>query len=114
MESKKRDYDEVSVVQYLSKKKGCDVSEKSIKIDSNQSDIGNASWGRIDYLCKMHGYTYIVVDGLPKKQYSNKKVNPLKDVTNIKQIQGQPVKPKFDMAGMTRLAMKNNIVNKPF
>lgn len=26
-----------------------------------KGDVGNGSWGKIDYLCKHHGYGYILV-----------------------------------------------------
>lgn len=53
----KKHYDEVSVVRSLSRKSSIQISSfKEIKIKKGATDIGNGSWGKIDYLCHVHGY----------------------------------------------------------
>ncbi len=78
MSKRKRAYDEVGVVRQLNLKRGCNIDGKTIEVDQNQTDLGNSSWGKIDYLIKAHGYKYDVVDGIHHKQYSNipKRFNP--------------------------------------
>lgn len=58
--TKKVSYDEVSVVKSLRKKNSISINTniKVIIIKLNATDVGNSSWGKIDYLCKVHGYVY--------------------------------------------------------
>ena len=54
----KKHYDEVSVVRSLSRKSSIKIipSLKGIEIKKGATDVGNGSWGKIDYLCHVHGY----------------------------------------------------------
>lgn len=65
--SKKKSYDEVSVVRALSKKKSIkiDVATKHVKVAKDAMDVGNGSWGKIDYLCNYCGYTQTFVASVP-------------------------------------------------
>lgn len=58
--TKKVSYDEVSVAKSLSRKISVSVNTniKVITIKEGATDVGNGSWGKIDYLCKVHGYVY--------------------------------------------------------
>lgn len=46
------------VLKSLSKKQGVKVSEfnKTVTISKNYSDLGNGSWGKIDFLVNHKGY----------------------------------------------------------
>ena len=56
MARKQHNLDEV--LRSLSRKNGCSVDSirRTVSIKRGQSDIGNGSWGKIDYLEKRHGY----------------------------------------------------------
>lgn len=102
---KRKHYDEASVVKSLNKKKGLiiNTSKKQIDIDRNSTDIGNGSWGKIDYLCKVHGYVCLYWNGV----YSKKKKNDNKD-DNDTVIDNKVAKRerKFNMAAMSKAAMR--------
>lgn len=40
----------------LRKKTGCSVKDGNIEIHKNHTDLGNGSWGKIDYLEKIHKF----------------------------------------------------------
>lgn len=100
----KKPYDEASVLRILSKKRGVSVNGKTINIDSNSSDLGNSSWGKIDYLRKVHSYRVthdkpskkLKVVGIPKIKLSKEDDNK---GTNKR------VKPKLNMAKLSKQAM---------
>lgn len=102
--TKKRAYDETSVVRSLSKKNSIRVNtvEKVIKVMKNASDVGNGSWGKIDYLHKVHGYVYVFVTSLGKKRVNNTD-NDSVDVGNSKTAKREA---KFNMAIMSKNAMR--------
>ncbi len=49
------------VVYSLNRKNACHVSEseKSIRVASNQGDLGSKSWGKIDFLVNYCGFRII-------------------------------------------------------
>lgn len=57
MARKQHNVDEV--LRSLSKKNGCSISNerRTIEIRKHQTDLGNGSWGKIDFLQKRYGYT---------------------------------------------------------
>lgn len=65
--SKKKTYDEISVVRALSKKKSIkiDIATKHIKVAMDANDVGNGSWGKIDYLCHYCGYVQTFTASVP-------------------------------------------------
>lgn len=94
---KKRNYDEASVVRSLKKKSSIRISNnKVIEIAKDATDVGCGSWGKIDYLCKVHNYVYMFVRAInkPKNEdnYSSKTTKREK---------------KLNMAAMTKTAMRN-------
>lgn len=102
--AKKRAYDETSVVRSLSKKNSIRVNtvEKVVEIMKGASDVGNGSWGKIDYLHKVHGYVYVFVASLDKK-----KVNSADDDSvNIGNSKTAKREAKFNMATMSKNAMR--------
>lgn len=110
--AKKKPYDEVGVLRVLSKNRAVDISGKKISVDANQTSVGNGTWGKIDYLCKVCGYFYTIVR--PEDKKANTKnysprivgVNKINSGTTKSIGTGNAV-PKIDMASMTRMAMKN-------
>lgn len=60
---KTKNYDEASVVRILSKNPDIDIKyDKTIEVIINSTNVGNGSWGKIDYLCKVHGYVVIRIN----------------------------------------------------
>lgn len=103
--STKKVYDEASVVKSISKKKSISVStvNKIINVDRNATDVGNGTWGKIDYLCKVHGYTYAFMSEVVSKA-RNKKVNNDEEVAvNSKTAKREA---KLNMATMAKSAMR--------
>lgn len=62
--SKKKTYDEISVIKALNRKKDVKVSQydKKIEITIGTTDCGNGTWGKIDYLVHYHGYVQLWVE----------------------------------------------------
>lgn len=103
--AKKIAYDETSVVRALSKKNSIQVNtvNTTIEVLKNSTDVGNGSWGKIDYLCKVHGYVVIFTEKLSNK-FTPKKVADEEDSSiNSKTAKREA---KFNMATMAKNAMK--------
>lgn len=62
--SNKKHYDEASCVRSLSRKNSCQISmsgnQRIIEVEKD-GDLGNGSWGKIDYLIHYCGYSVITV-----------------------------------------------------
>lgn len=102
--AKKNAYDETSVIRSLSKKSSINVNtiNKTVEIVKNSTDIGNGSWGKIDYLHKVHGYVPVFVTSIGKK-----KVNIVDDdITDISNNKTAKREAKFNMAAMSKNAMR--------
>ena len=61
----KEKFYEIGVIQSLRKKLDCKLEGNTILVLSNQAkmkrhDLGNGSWGKINYLEKIHGYTVVI------------------------------------------------------
>lgn len=102
--AKKRAYDETSVIRSLSKKNSIRVNtvEKVVEVMKGASDVGNGSWGKIDYLHKVHGYVYVFVTSLGKKKVNNTD----DDSVNIDNNKTAKREAKFNMATMSKNAMR--------
>lgn len=102
--AKKRAYDETSVVRSLSKKSSINVNiiNKTVEIVKNSTDIGNGSWGKIDYLHKVHGYVPVFVTSIGKKKVNNTD----DDSVNIGNNKTAKREAKFNMATMSKNAMR--------
>ena len=72
----KQKYDEASVLRSLARRKGINInrSNKIIEINSNASDVGNGSWGKIDYLTNYCGW-FARVDKTFIKKTSNEYID---------------------------------------
>lgn len=57
-------YDEASVVRTLAKNPDIEIDgiRKLIEVTINSLNVGNGSWGKIDYLVKIHGYVVIRIN----------------------------------------------------
>ena len=55
-----RKYDETRCIRDLSRKHDCRISNKTIQVSKDNGDVGKKSWAKIDYLCKVHGYRYMI------------------------------------------------------
>ena len=95
---KKQKYDEASVVRSLRKKSSIRISNnKVIEVEKDATDVGCGSWGKIDYLRKVHGYVCMFT----------KKITKVKNVeTDYGSNKTSKREKKFNMATMTKNAMK--------
>lgn len=103
--AKKKVYDEVSVVRALSKKASVYVNtvEKRIDIVKNNTELGNGSWGKIDYLTHVHGYVPVFVSNISARKSIKKVIETDTDNTRSKSSKREA---KLNMAAMTKAAMK--------
>lgn len=102
--AKKRAYDETSVIRSLSKKNSIRVNaiEKVVEVMKGATDVGNGSWGKIDYLHKVHGYYCVFVTSLGKKRVNNMD----DDSVNVGNNKTAKREAKFNMATMSKNAMR--------
>lgn len=107
----KRPYDEVSVLRVLSKNRAINIVGRNIEVDSTQESVGNGTWGKLDYLRKVHGYSYVILKATDKKSksknYAPRVVNPNKADQPAVITKAHPA--KLNMAGMSKKAMKTNV-----
>lgn len=103
--SKKIAYDETSVVRSLSKKSSIQINsvDKTIEVLKNSTDVGNGSWGKIDYLRKIHGYVVLFTNILSKKITPKKTIDDEYNNINSKTAKREA---KFNMAIMAKNAMR--------
>lgn len=50
------------VLRSLGRKRSIKITGRTVQILKNADDVGNGSWGKIDYLHKVHGYSFMRVD----------------------------------------------------
>ena len=103
--AKKIAYDETSVICSISKKSSVQVNSvnKTIEVLKNSTDVGNGSWGKIDYLRKVHGYVVIFTTKLSKKVTPKKTSDDEESGINSKTAKREA---KFNMAAMAKNAMR--------
>lgn len=96
----KKHYDEVSVVRSLSRKSSIQIisSRKEIEIKKGATDVGNGSWGKIDYLCHVHGYHVFFTKSVAKSSTIDDG-----DGQNYREAKKSR---KLNMAAMAKNAMK--------
>lgn len=71
-----RKYDETRCIRDLSRKRDCRISNKTIQVSKDNGDVGKKSWAKIDYLCKVHGYRYMITSfGSSSAKKDRKKYN---------------------------------------
>lgn len=99
---KKVKYDEASVIKSLRKKSSIRISNnKVIEVEKDATDVGCGSWGKIDYLRKVHGYICIFPDKITKVK--NVELDYSSNKGSNKTSKREK---KFNMATMTKNAMK--------
>lgn len=101
-------YDEVSVVRALSRKSSIRITTNGlynhIQILKDATDVGNGSWGKIDYLTKVHGYIPVRVDTfIGERNHINANSEDNRSVVDTKTAKREK---KFNMATMAKNAMK--------
>lgn len=102
--TKKVSYDEVSVAKSLSRKSSIKVLPhiKTINIKKGATDVGNGSWGKIDYLCKVHGYVYVFYGSVGK---STKDIQEDSDDSSVINKKAAKRQAKLNMAAATKAVM---------
>lgn len=101
----RKHHDEASCVRSLSKKNSICITRKCIEVLRGATDIGNGSWGKIDFLIKCCGYICLSVDKLQSK--ASRMLNTKEDGDNTS-ITSKAAKRerKLNMATMAKTAMK--------
>ena len=97
--AKKKSYDETSVIRNISRRKGINInySSKVIEVHKDATDVGNSTWGKIDYLTHYCGWFVSVQDKINKKVFNidndsyvdskvSKRENKIKLVKEVKNI----------------------------
>lgn len=99
----KRRYDEASVVRALCRKGSINVNmvSKTIYVLKENTDVGNGSWGKIDYLCNYHGYTQIFSNTISKKIVISDNNSNKPTITKVDKREQ-----KLNMAKLAKNAMK--------
>lgn len=107
--AKKKSYDETSVLRNLARRKGItfDYSQKIINVHSEATDVGNSTWGKIDYLTHYCGWFVRIVKNLNRKSI----VNKLDDYTERPTKEDKHNK-KINLVKQVKSIMKNNIKRK--
>lgn len=105
-------YDEVSVVKALERKSDISIDKvnKTIEIIKDSNEVGNGSWGKIDYLVKVHGYVYLFV-----KFHKNKKRNvkhPVEEKDEIINSKSAKHESKINAIKKIKSLMKQSNTNK--
>lgn len=97
--SKSKKYDEVSVIRSLSQKHEVSVDRirKVVEVVKNAVNVGNGTWGKIDYLCHYCGYHAILVNNI--------KTKPRVFKTNV-EIEDDTIKKQFHIAENSKNIMK--------
>lgn len=92
-----KNYNENNVINSLRRKGTININivDKVIKIVRNANNIGNGSWGKIDYLRNVHKYIVTFVNGSVKQDYSER--------VNTKVAKREN---KLNMVAMTKNAMR--------
>lgn len=106
---KRKNYDEVSVIRSITKKADISVDyvNKVVRVKKDSNEVGNGTWGKIDYLCHYCGYSYVI----SKIINSNRKVinREFGDDNDRKISKKEGKQLKLDMVKSTKKIMKKII-----
>lgn len=106
--SRKKHYDEASVVRSIERKASVSVTNnggiKVIEVLKGATDCGCGTWGKIDYLCKCHNYRQIFVNA--HSSISRKKTNIKEKEPVVGSNKTEKREKKLNMAAMAKNAMK--------
>lgn len=104
----RKHYDEASCVRSLSKKNSIHFAQngttKYVQILKGSTEVGNGSWGKIDYLCKAHGYYPMFVTQFSAN--TKKIYNTADDNSEQNNTKAAKRERKLNMATMAKSAMK--------
>lgn len=102
---KKKNYDEVSVIKSITKKADVSVDyvNKIIQVKEDSNEVGNGTWGKIDYLCHYCGYIYVRPKTINNRKIINKEFGDDNDRKTSKKERKQL---KLDMVKSTKKLMK--------
>lgn len=102
---KKKNYDEVSVIRSITKKADVSVDyvNKIIQVKEDSNEVGNGTWGKIDYLCHYCGYIYVRPKTINNRKIINREFGDDNDRKTSKKERKQP---KLDMVKSTKKLMK--------
>ena len=102
---KKKNYDEVSVIRSITKKAdiSVDYSNKIVQVKKDSNEVGNGTWGKIDYLCHYCGYSYIISKTINNRKIINREFGNDDDRKISKKERKQL---KLDMVKFTKKIMK--------
>lgn len=91
----KRNYDETSVLRSLSRKGiKTNIVDCTITVPYNATNVGNGTWGKIDFLCNYKGYV-LLREGNAINQLrltdkhidkEEKKINKVKKITKVSKM----------------------------
>ncbi|WP_302587666.1 hypothetical protein [Paraprevotella clara] len=102
---KKKNYDEVSVIRSITKKADVSVDyvNKIIQVKEDSNEVGNGTWGKIDYLCHYCGYIYVRPKTINNRKIINREFGDDNDRKTSKKERKQL---KLDMVKSTKKLMK--------
>lgn len=102
---KKKNYDEVSVIKNITKKADVSVDyvNKIIQVKEDSNEVGNGTWGKIDYLCHYCGYIYVRPKTINNRKIINREFGDDNDRKTSKKERKQL---KLDMVKSTKKLMK--------
>lgn len=102
---KKKNYDEVSVIRSITKKADVSVDyvNKIIQVKEDSNEVGNGTWGKIDYLCHYCGYIYVRLKTINNRKIINREFGDDNDRKTSKKERKQL---KLDMVKSTKKLMK--------
>lgn len=86
-----KNYDEATCVKELNKKASCEIVGSIINVLIGATDLGNGSWGKVDFLRRYCGYKQIFVKELP---------TPTKKTRIISDVEDTEVTPKRRKKGL--------------
>lgn len=103
---KRKNYDEASVIRSITKKADVYVDRvnKVVQVKKDSNEVGNGTWGKIDYLCHYCGYIYVLM----LKINNNKKIinREFGNDDNRKISKRERKQLKLDMVKSTKKIMK--------
>ena len=106
--SKKKHYDEASVVRSIERKPSVSVTNnggiKVIEVLKGAQDCGCGTWGKIDYLCNVHNYRQIFVNSHSKVGKAKAFVKDSEQKVGSNKTEKR--ERKLNMATMSKNAMK--------
>lgn len=102
---KKKNYDEVSVIRSITKKADVSVDyvNKIIQVKEDSNEVGNGTWGKIDYLCHYCGYIYVRPKTINNRKIINREFGDDNDRKTSKKERKQL---KLDIVKSTKKLMK--------